>query len=146
MPRVVVGHDGSSYSDAAVVFAAQEALLRQLPLTVVSVVHWLGMLWPGEYAPEQEPGLEYVDKHRAQVEARVGAVLASAGMSVPEVVVETPVGNPVQELIRCSHDATLLVVGCRGAGGFERMLLGSVSTGVVHHAGCPVTVVRGEAR
>ena len=40
------------------------------------------------------------------------------------------------------HDSDLIVMGSRGLGGFERMLLGSVSNHVVHHANCPVLIVR----
>jgi nucleotide-binding universal stress UspA family protein len=143
MREIVVGHDGSSYSDAALLFAAEEARMRGLPLVVVSVVNWLGMLWPGEYAPAHAPGQEQIDRHQAQVEARARSVLAESGGDVPAFTVRTPLGNPVDELLSQAANAALLVVGCRGAGGFERMLLGSVSTGLVHHATCPVTVVRG---
>ena len=51
-------------------------------------------------------------------------------------------GHPAKVLIDASHDATVVVVGCRGHGGFVGALLGSVSHAVVAHAECPVVVIR----
>ncbi len=52
-------------------------------------------------------------------------------------------GNPAQVLIDAAEGADLLVVGSRGHGGFTGALLGSVGTHCVHHARCPVVVIRG---
>ena len=53
-------------------------------------------------------------------------------------------GNPAQVLLDASDGADLLVVGSRGHGGFAEALLGSVSQHCVHHAHCPVVVIRGQ--
>jgi nucleotide-binding universal stress UspA family protein len=50
---------------------------------------------------------------------------------------------PAPILIRESQDAELLVVGSRGAGGFVRLMAGSVCTQAVHHARCPVVIIPG---
>jgi len=60
----------------------------------------------------------------------------------PAVTVRAACGSPASELLGAAHGADLLVVGCRGSGGFARLMLGSVSSQVAHHAPCPVVVVR----
>ena len=61
----------------------------------------------------------------------------------PEITVNIGTGDAAEELIKASQDADMLVVGSRGGGGFARLLMGSVSSQVVHHALCPVVVIRG---
>ena len=60
----------------------------------------------------------------------------------PAVTVRVACGSPAIELLGAAHGADLLVVGCRGSGGFAWLMLGSVSSQVAHHAPCPVVVVR----
>jgi nucleotide-binding universal stress UspA family protein len=50
-------------------------------------------------------------------------------------------GSVVEELVNAAKDAEMLVVGSRGAGGFSRLMVGSVSSLVVQHAACPVVVI-----
>ena len=55
-------------------------------------------------------------------------------------------GGPACRLLAAARDADMIVVGSRGAGGFARLLMGSVSTQVSHHARCPVVIVPAEDR
>lgn len=143
-PGVVVGTDGSALSAAAIAAAFQEADQRSLPLTVVHA-------WFLDYAEGGAgygvivPGFADVRRQVADAEVAVAAE-AVAGWSekYPDVVVRRHVVNahPVQALVDHCLGAELVVVGSRGRGGFTGLLLGSVSQGVLHHAQCPVMVVR----
>ena len=70
-------------------------------------------------------------------------VASEIGGTVPEVTVSVATGEVAEELIKASRDADMLVVGSRGSGGFARLLMGSVSSQVTHHAACPVVVIPG---
>ncbi|MFI9600150.1 universal stress protein [Streptomyces sp. NPDC004069] len=127
----VVGVDGSEHSAAAVDVAFEEAALRGAELRAVFV-------W--------EPGpLRIFDQHEPQQECRrlLSEIVAGRRARFPEVELrhDVVVGHPVQVLTDASAHALGLVVGTRGRGGFAGMLLGSVSQGVLHHAGCPVIAV-----
>jgi nucleotide-binding universal stress UspA family protein len=143
MPGILVGVDGSEHSRRALEWAMHEAASHHVPLTLISV-------YPAPIRPAAEvlwalP--ELPDKSLDPELARMGVlqfaekVANETGEAVPEVSVIVVTGDPAEELIKASSDADMLVVGSRGNGGFARLLLGSVSSKVMHHAACPVTVV-----
>jgi nucleotide-binding universal stress UspA family protein len=59
----------------------------------------------------------------------------------PQVNVSASTGLPAEELLAAAEGADMIVVGSRGAGGFRRLLLGSVAAQITHHAHCPVVVI-----
>ena len=143
MPGILVGVDGSEHSRRALEWAMHEAAAHKLPLTLISV-------YPAPIRPAAEvlwalP--ELPDKSFDPEHARMGVlqfaekVANEIGEAVPEISVIVVTGDPAEELIKASSDADMLVVGSRGNGGFARLLLGSVSSKVMHHAACPVTVI-----
>ena len=72
-----------------------------------------------------------------------------AGLEGPHpeaVTVKAVHGFPVNELIDASKDADMVVLGSRGAGGFTRLMMGSVAGQVAQHAHCPVLIVPPEDR
>lgn len=145
MPGIVVGVDGSEHSRHALGWAMREAVQHHLPLTVISVrrgkVHPATQIyWPMPDYPDgtslDEGGV------RKAVRKMVDEAASETGEPVPDVTVTVTTGNPAEELVRASRDANMLVVGSHGSGGFATLLLGSVSSQVVHHAAGPVVVVR----
>lgn len=87
---------------------------------------------------------ERVDQARAEREAVLLDIVRHArskGASAEFLIWTGDPGNALVSAAEAEH-ADLLVVGTRGRSGAERMLLGSVSDHLVHHAGCPVLVVR----
>jgi nucleotide-binding universal stress UspA family protein len=73
----------------------------------------------------------------------VDKVTSETGEAPPEITISVVAGDAAEELIKASQDADMLVVGSRGSGGFARLLLGSVSSQVTHHASSPVVVIPG---
>lgn len=137
---IVVGVDGSAPFSEALRWAADEARRRGATLRVVMA--WgipPGALYPG-LMPE-ELFTRIPDETRARLDVQIVDVLGEH----PDVAIERLVGEgPAARLILDhAEDATLVVVGSRGHGGFTGLLMGSTSSQVAHHAPCPVTVVRG---
>ena len=144
MPGIVVGVDGSDHSSHALAWAMREAAAHHLPLEVVSV-HPA----PARPATEIFWGIRNYSENsfdpehaRATVQQFVDKVAHEIGVTMPQVTVSVVTGDASEELVRASQDADLLVVGTRGSGGFARLLMGSVSSQVTHHAACPVAVIR----
>jgi nucleotide-binding universal stress UspA family protein len=144
MPGILVGVDGSHHSGRALAWAIREAAQHRVPLTVMTVHPAqvrpaTQVLWNVPELPEDLRGEE--ELARAAVSQFVDKVASEIGEKVPEVTVNAVVGDPAEELIKASRDADLVVVGSRGGGGFASLLMGSVSSKVVHHAACPVVIV-----
>jgi nucleotide-binding universal stress UspA family protein len=123
----------------------REASLRHVPLTVLTVhqaiTGYLGR--PIDYSGDK-PATEQA---RDVAQEETNKVLEELGDQRPDSVTVSAVnGLPSEELLNASADADMIVVGSRGAGGFARLLLGSVSTQVTHHARCPVVVIPADNR
>ncbi|WP_319461287.1 universal stress protein [Micromonospora sp. RTP1Z1] len=140
---VVVGVDGSALSRAAVEFAVAEAAVRGARLHAVHAYTHPTSSGPGDMQP-----LVYEEN---QLRGEEDRVLAESLTGLTERYPEVPVtraavhGRPVATLTEATRDAQLLVVGGQGRSELGGLLLGSVSHGVLHHAACPVAVVRSPA-
>jgi nucleotide-binding universal stress UspA family protein len=139
MPGIVVGVDGSGHSQRALEWAIKEAALRHTSLTVLTVHQALAGFWGGTVTLPEDRTL--TDKAREAAQAETDKTLASLPDHPASVTVNAVHGLPAEELINAGADADMIVLGSRGGGGFSRMLMGSVSSQVVHHAYCPVVIL-----
>ena len=140
---IVFGHDGSKCAQEALRWAGRLARRADLDLHVVR--SW-GMMtaprpvtWTTGYVP---PLIEWEQAVLAELTGHVAAAGLDPGVRVTCHAVHKA---PVPALMAAAEGANLLVVGARGRGGFAGLLLGSVGDQLVHHAPCPVTVVRSGA-
>lgn len=132
--RVIVGVDHSHASVVALAWAAEEAARRG---TVLMPVFVREPSWSIDADGRMSASLAQLEEN----ERRALRDATPAGSEVridPEVVV----GHAAQALLALVQPQDVLVVGSRGRGGFKGMLLGSTSTSVAQHAGCPVVVIR----
>ena len=134
----VVGVDGSVASYAAVSWAAHEATMRGLPIKLVHVV--APTLMSSTMAPNDTITQEQEDKARQILDQARRIVDERTAEAPPNVHAELRYAGVVATLVDASRDAQMIVVG-RGLDAFGRQMLGSVSSGLLHHAHCPVAII-----
>jgi nucleotide-binding universal stress UspA family protein len=140
MPGIIVGLDGSGDSQLALEWAMKEAAIRHAPLTVLTVDQAVAGYYRGMAVDPEAP--TRTEEVRQAVQTETDKALAGLEGPHPESVTVTAVhGFPVEELIKAASDADMIVLGSRGAGGFTRLLMGSVASQVAQHAHCPVLIV-----
>jgi nucleotide-binding universal stress UspA family protein len=143
MPGIIVGIDGSVHSRRALEWAISEAAIRRMPLTVLTVQQAVAGYWGPVIYPQD---LDFVEQAAKVAQEETDDILEKldAGSRPPSVSVRAVMGLPADEILTAAQDADMIVVGSRGAGGFKKLLLGSVSSQVTHHAHCPVVVIPAE--
>ncbi|WP_040786401.1 universal stress protein [Nocardia pneumoniae] len=140
-PPILVGVDGSSSALAAVRWAATDAAHRHAPLHIVYAIGAPMDFGPGisvayiDYDSYRQAGRTAL---QAACETAVEATSSIGELDIRTDLVEAP---PIPVLRDRSESARLLVVGTHGLGTFSRMILGSVSSALARHAGCPVAVI-----
>ncbi|PZT73829.1 MULTISPECIES: universal stress protein [unclassified Streptomyces] len=128
---VIAAVDGSTHSLEALDWAAREAVARALPLLIVHV--------------------RQLDRRADQAaqEREAGELLASAVRRADRIApglrptTLAPLDFPAAALVSLSRDASLVVLGSRGLGGFRSLMLGSNSLATASMAKCPVVIVHG---
>jgi nucleotide-binding universal stress UspA family protein len=138
--RIVVGVDGSSHSEEALRWALGQARLTGQPVEAVTSWRIPAVGVDGAAALLV---LDWEGDAVSTLRDTVAKVVDPA--DADRVSQRTVMGHPAKVLLEAAADASLLVIGSRGRGGFTGMLLGSVSQNVVARAACPVVVVRAAA-
>ncbi len=139
---VIVGFNGAADSVPPLLWAAEEAARRGVPLRVLSAVNVQGVLT----GPGGDQGLvapEAVAEAEALLAEAAEHVSAVAGLTLES---EVAYGSPAAILVEASETADLVVVGNRGRGELASVVLGSVAHAVTSHAHCPVVVVKGDGQ
>ncbi|MFB7111675.1 universal stress protein [Streptomyces sp. NPDC056190] len=136
---ITVGLDGSPESRAAAEWAAREAQLRELPVTLLQV-------WEPVPEPMALAQLLGADTHQHWTERVLREAAEELRSRHPGVAVTTEhvTGKPAEALARAAGDAELLVLGSRGLGGLRGFLVGSVGLAAVASTERPVVLVRAD--
>lgn len=138
MKNIVIGIDGSETSANALRWATREAQLHHQSVT--AILAW-GLLTQ-QHADRSNAFNPHYNGQDA-LETLRSYVTDAVGPEAAEHVRLQPINDlPHRALIHASTDAALLVLGGRGLGGFKGMLLGAVSYQCLHHAACPIAIVR----
>ncbi|KAA1250292.1 universal stress protein [Mycobacterium simiae] len=141
---ILVGVDGSAQADAAVAWAAREAIMRRMRITLMHGVAPVVVGWPVGQLYTEMPEWQR-DEAREVIARATKALTQSLGdAEPPDVRTELVYSNLVPALIDASREAWMTVVGSQGMGALGRMLLGSVSSALLHHAHGPVAVVHSD--
>jgi nucleotide-binding universal stress UspA family protein len=145
MSGIIVGVDGSGHSQRALEWAIKEAVIRHVPLTVLTVHEAIRGYFSGVAVYPDDAAR--TEEARKAAQAETDKVLAGLDGPRPDsVTVKAVHGFPVEELIYMGKGADMIVLGSRGAGGFTRLLMGSTAGQVSQHAHCPVLIVPPEDR
>jgi nucleotide-binding universal stress UspA family protein len=137
MDRIVVGFDGSDH--------ARKALARAVEIAGGATIAVVAAAGPQRLLRDPAGGVSPEDP--ADADARTNALAEAreylGGKGIDGVYVEGH-GHPADVIVQEAEEsgADLIIVGTRGLNAARRMLIGSVSTTVVHHAPCDVLVVR----
>ena len=141
MPGIIVGIDGSAHSRRALDWGISEAAIRHAPLTVQQV---MTSFWAGPVIYPEDAELAEHARKIAQDETDGALGKLAEDARPPAVTVLAVPSLPAEAILGVAKDADMIVVGSRGAGGFKKLLMGSVASQVIHYAHVPVVVIPAE--
>jgi nucleotide-binding universal stress UspA family protein len=144
--KILICTDGSDQASNAVRAAAEIAQKFGSQIFLVNVfnptvtpVPFVGL--PEAMVIAEETLAEYATQVQDTVEKSAAEILSAAGLAYQTI---RELGHPIDRIVAAAEreQVDLIVMGSRGLGGWKSYLLGSVSDGVLHHAHCPVLIVR----
>jgi nucleotide-binding universal stress UspA family protein len=138
--QVLVGFDGSAQARSALRFAAEQALRRDAPLTVVTAYTVPPAFYPNIASMPSSPE-DAARKEAARRTLEEAAEILQDHRG--ELLFRSAEGDAAGVLVDLSAQAQLVVVGARGRGGFAGRILGSVASALPAHSRCPTVVVPG---
>ncbi|MFT4147401.1 MAG: universal stress protein [Micrococcaceae bacterium] len=141
---VIVGYDGSQQADKALEAAANHARMYGTSLKIVTAYDDTPSSFADGMFGISQIDPEIIEASAQNAEDLVQKAQKKAQEIAPDIAVDTSVvvGRPSQALVEAAENASLIVVGAHGDTAWKRLLLGSTSTEVIHHAGVPVLVIR----
>lgn len=147
--KTIIATDGSDFSKAAIAkFCEFIGNPKQLEIKIISIYESLPPVFAGPYAFSADYNGQYeaaareeAKKHVAEAEEQLRNSLTK---TVLDISTRTLMGIPGQFIVEIAEEwnADLVVVGTHGYGAWSRLMLGSTSDSIVHHAPCSVLVVR----
>jgi nucleotide-binding universal stress UspA family protein len=144
MKPVLLATDGSPTAESATATAIELAQLLDTELVIVTAwdVPYTGVMFGSPVPPTGEIA-KLTEEEARKVNAEASARAEEAGVETRSVVLR---GFPIEEICIAAEkfEPRFLVIGSHGWGPIKRAIFGSVSSGVLHHATCPVLVVRGQ--
>ncbi|MGP4108922.1 universal stress protein [Virgibacillus sp. L01] len=141
--RILVAYDGSDLSKEAL----QEARLQAagVPETEVHVISVVTQTGPNtNVVMARNIEMEIAESLRPEIQTIKEEFEAEDIVVYTDVLVDYSQRNAGDKVCEYAddHEINLIIVGSRGLGGVKKLLLGSVSTNIVHHATCPILVIK----
>lgn len=136
MTRVIIGVDESDGAAAALRWGVEQAARRHEPVTAL-----MAFTFRDQHHPDPRTEFELGYGYQQARRDLATIVERALGGRAADVELRPVCGGAADALVEASADASLVVVGARGMGGFKGLLLGSVSREVLHHSQAPVAVV-----
>ena len=149
--NVLVATDGSKYGRWELDWLATLPLVEPAKVTALHVLDVAALRAPFLSQPVMAGTERYIQEEIQRMEARSAKTLKEATQQLVSLKLK---GSARKEqgavaptiLKHAPKRDGLLVVGSQGLDALDRFMLGSVSTNLIHHATCPVLVVKGEGR